>query len=397
MDGIMLMLLKAASWKYTLRFLPFLLLAAIGCGSVNGPVASGPTPTPSPATGSPSPTPTPVTGASNTMIFIGDSISGGISSFKLNADGTLAPTPGNPFVGPTGIFTASAIAKSGNFLVAGKESVVNTYAIDTLTGSLALKSTASLPPDPLSSGILSAAANNNLAYIGTANGIYGFSTANGALTPVSGSPFQKSSTADEFQLSAYTFLLQKGANLIGAHGANSAVQALQIAGNGSLTAKGNSQSSGSFAGMAIAPSGLWVYGSFAGSIVAVPFNPGTGIFGALVVSPTPTTGTFKGRIAVSPSGKFLYQADDQGPEVNVYAIDQQSGKITFLSQGTGEGAGTGVAIDPTGKFVVAIGGDDAGEHAFVFTVNLSTGALTRIPGRTDVGPKSPTDIIISNF
>jgi 6-phosphogluconolactonase (cycloisomerase 2 family) len=340
------------------------------------------------------------------MVFAGNSVSGGISAFKLNSDGTLTPAPGGTggsFVGPTGSFAASALAKSGSLLIAGKEDQVGLYSIDAQTGNLALLGTAPIPADPpaakVASGIMSATASGNFVYVGTANGIYAFSVANRTLAPMEESPLQKNARADGLQLTAYTHLLQQGATVIAAHGANTAVQTLQIGGSGLLTPQGNSQSSGSFAGMAIAPSGRWVYGSIDWKIISMPFNSSAGTFGALVESGAGNVaqGNFAGRIAVSPSGEFLYQADQHQPVINVYSIDQQTGHMAFASQISSQGLGTGIAVDTSGRFVVITSGDNADEHISVFSVNAATGMLTAIPGSHDVGATSPTDIVIADF
>jgi hypothetical protein len=326
------------------------------------------------------------------VVFVGSSLSGGVTGFKLNSDGTLTQIPGD---GTTGNFSPSAIAESGSSLIAvqqqGTGVQANLYAMNGQTGALALKGTTQIPAQPLDAlGTLSAAMNDEFAYIGTVDGIYAFSISNGNLMPVPGSPFQTGSPADEFQLSAYSFLAINGNFLMAAHGANSAVQSLQIGSNGALTPKGNSQSSGSFMGMAIGPSGDKIFASFSG----------TGSFGTLVESraANPSQGNFEGRIAVNPSGRFLYQAYDKQPIINIYSVDQQSVKLTLSRQASAEDAGTGIAIDPTGRFLVGIFGDDIGEHLLVYSVNAATGALTRIPGSYPVGSTTrPTDILIANF
>ena len=318
------------------------LTAAIGCGGISGnrlssspnptptPVAS-PTPTPSPTpfpsptpittptplptptpSTTPTPVPTPTPAATSTVVFVGSSLSGGVSAFKLNSDGTLTPVPGD---GITGNFSASAIAQSGSSLVAaqqGAEVTVNLYSISAQTGALALQTTVQIPAQPLDNfGTLSAAMNDEFAYIGTANGIYAFSIANGNLTPVPGSPFR-------------TLEANPAANLL----------------------QGNSQA----------------------------------------------------RMAFSPSGKFLYQNFHQQGVINVYSIHPQTGKLALSSQTAAHGLGTGIAMDPSGRFLIGVFSDDTGEHLAVYSVNSATGALTRVPGSYPVGSTTrPTDILITSF
>jgi 6-phosphogluconolactonase (cycloisomerase 2 family) len=341
------------------------------------------------------------------VAFVGSSLSGGLTVFKLNPDGMLTTVPGD---GVTGNPLPSALARSGGLLVMAQQlsnspgMQVKLFAINKQTGALSQSGTASIPatvPDALDGpGTLTAAMNDEFAYIGTANGIYGFSLAHGNLTPVSGSPFQKTNAADPSRLSAYSHLRLKGAFLIAAHGSTTALQAFQIGADGELMPRGDAQTNGTLAGMEIDPSDRWVYGSSAGRLIALPFNSASGTFGTPVLSPVANhfQGSSKGRIAVAPSGKFLYQTYDDRPAINVYAIDQQTGKITFSSQVTAEDFGKGIALDPDGRFLIETSGGDTGQHTLVYSVNETTGALTRLPGTQLIGSTTKaTDILTAIF
>jgi outer membrane protein assembly factor BamB len=330
-----------------------------------------------------------------------------LTVFRLNPDGTLTTVPGD---GITGNPMPGALARSSSLVVMAQHLSnspglqVELFTINKQTGGLSLSATTSIPSAALAAldgfGTLTAAMNDEFAYIGTANGIYGFSLANGNLTPVHGSPFQKTSAADPSRLSAYFHLRLRGAFLIGAHGTTTVVQAFQIGAKGELIPRGDAKTSGSFAGMEIDPSDRWVYGSFAGELIALPFNSASGTFGAPVLSPAAnqSQGAVKGRIVVSPSGKFLYQTSEEQPIINVYAIDQQTGKITFSSQVSAENFGKGIALDSAGKFLIATSGDNTGQHTLVYSLNATTGALTRLPGAQLIGSTTrPTDVLIANF
>jgi len=152
--------------------------------------------------------------------------------------------------------------------------------------------------------------------------------------------------------------------------------------------------------MEIDPSDRWVYGSFAGQLIALPFNSASGTFGKPVLSPAAnqSQGALKGKIVVSPSGKFLYQTSEEQPIINVYAIDQQTGKITLSSQVSAENFGEGIALDSAGKLLIATSGDNTGQHTLVYSVNATTGALTRLPGAQFIGSTiRPTDVLTANF
>jgi lactonase family protein with 7-bladed beta-propeller len=336
-------------------------------------------------------------------VFVGSSLPGGLTVFKLHPDGTLATVQGD---GTTGNPLPSALAHSGASLVMAQQlsnsssAQVQLFAVNRQTSGLSLTGTASIPATaldaPNGAGTLTAVMNDEFVYIGTANGIYGFSLANGTLAPVPGSPFQKTS-ADPVH-SAYSHLRLKDTFLLAAHGTT--LQAFQIGADGELIPRGDAQINGSLAGMEIDPGDRWVYGSFAGKLIALPFNSASGTFGTPVLSPvtSQSQGASEGRIAVSPSGKFLYQTYDDQPAINVYAIDQQTGKITFSSQVSAEDLGKGIALDPDGKFLIATSGDDTGQHTLVYSVNETTGALTRLPGTQSIGSTTkPTDILTAIF
>ena len=337
-------------------------------------------------------------------VFVGSSVPGGLTVFKLHPDGMLATVQGD---GTTGDPVPSALAHSGGSLVMAQQlsnsssAQVQLFTVNRQTGGLSLAGSASIPATALDApdgfAALTAAMNDEFAYIGTANGIYGFSLANRNLMPVPGSPFQKTSVADPAH-SAYSHLRLKDTFLLAAHGTT--LQAFQIGADGELIPRGNVQTNGSLAGMEVDPADRWVYGSFAGKLIALPFNSASGTFGTPVFSPVTnqSQGASKGRIAVSPSGKFLYQTYDDQAAINVYAIDQQTGKITFSSQVSAEDLGKGIALDPDGKFLIATSGDEIGQHTLVYSVNETTGALTRLPGTQSIGSTTkPTDILTAIF
>ena len=332
---------KSMAGKFFLLVLAFALLAAVGCGSVsNGrslsiaatptptPVSTptpgpsptptpiptptpGPSPTPSPfptptpgpsPTPTPFPTPTPV--PTSTFVFVGNNPSGGVTVFKLGSDGSLTEVPG---AGITGNLHASALAQSGQLLLSaqaaddGVPGQINLYSIHPQTGALLLKATAgAMLPTLSASGGLAAAMNDEFAYIGTANGIYAFSLANGNLTPIKGSPFHTGSAA-------LNLLKIDGAFLLAAHGPSSAVQSFQIAGNGALMPAGNNQNSGAFSAFAAKISAQQALSNLAAHLTA------TGV-------------------AEDPAGRFLVGTfgDETGESIMAFKVDATTRAVTKL-------------------------------------------------------------------
>lgn len=91
------------------------------------------------------------------------------------------------------------------------------------------------------------------------------------------------------------------------------------------------------------------------------------------------TGTKDGaEIKVSPDGKFLYISSrgDQNT-IGIYAIDQQSGKITFKGAQPDNGKGPrDFEIDPSGKYMLVA--NQQTNNIVTYEINRQTGMLTEV-------------------
>src|SRR6476469_513446 len=161
-------------------FISGLLLALIltGCGGVHSGSTPITTPTPPGAT----PTPTPAA-AHGTFVYFNNSNSQ-TAGYKLNDDGTLTLLSGSPFA------VSGGLAAAGSFLAVSSGNTVSTYLVDASSGALTKAGSGTT----VQGGGMVADANN--VYLAgnipasTATGIYGFAlAANGALTPLAGSPY----------------------------------------------------------------------------------------------------------------------------------------------------------------------------------------------------------------
>jgi 6-phosphogluconolactonase (cycloisomerase 2 family) len=146
-------------------------------------------------------------------------------------------------------------------------------------------------------------------------------------------------------------------------------------------------------GMAITPSGSFLYAannvnseingyatSSSGTLSLVAGSPFT-------VQPT-SLGI--GGFAIDPGGKFLYAGNQSGFGVVGFTIDNTTGALTTIPGGPFSSPGNGgppldLAIDPTGKFLYTSASFDdvflpAGYNIWAFTIDSQTGALTSIPG-----------------
>lgn len=107
-------------------------------------------------------------------------------------------------------------------------------------------------------------------------------------------------------------------------------------------------------------------------------------------------------MAVDPSGKFAYVPNFSGfilvpGSVQGYTIDSTSGALTPISGSpvpTGPNP-TSIAIDPSGKFVYVANDDyPLPGNVLGYTINSSTGALTPIPGSPFTAGAEPVSVAV---
>ncbi len=154
--------------------------------------------------------------------------------------------------------------------------------------------------------------------------------------------------------------------------------------------------------VAVAPSGKWVYVAndgarevTSGSIFVYDLDGTTGaltltgdgtvcIPSAICITPV--------SIAVHPSGKFAYVADEGGffpTIISMFTIDATTGAFTSIGTAPAGGRADAVSVDPTGNFVYVANLIDPGGvpgNVAAFSINSTTGALTSIgsiPAGTD--------------
>jgi YVTN family beta-propeller protein len=152
--------------------------------------------------------------------------------------------------------------------------------------------------------------------------------------------------------------------------------------------------------VAVAPSGKWVYVANDGAREA---NNGSifvydldGTTGALTLTGDGTgcqnssTCITPFSLAVHPSGKFAYVADEGGlfpTIVSIFSIDATSGAFTSIGTISAGGRAEAVTLDPTGNFAYVANVVDPGGvpgNVSAYSINSITGALTSI-GMTAAG------------
>ena len=79
-------------------------------------------------------------------------------------------------------------------------------------------------------------------------------------------------------------------------------------------------------------------------------------------------------IALHPSGKFLYASNRGHDSIAVLAVDQKTGKLTFVEHQSTQGrTPRHFAIDPTGQWLLAE--NQGSDSVVVFAIDSDTGNL----------------------
>jgi 6-phosphogluconolactonase len=142
--------------------------------------------------------------------------------------------------------------------------------------------------------------------------------------------------------------------------------------------------------LAFHPNGKWVYvlNEIASSLAAFTYDPQRG---ALTQFQTVSTlpADFKGdnisaEIQVHPSGRFLYASNRGHDSLAVFAIDPESGKLTFVQHQPTQGkTPRHFTLDPTGRWLLAENQDS--NSIVMFRVDADTGRLNPTGQRVELG------------
>lgn len=97
-------------------------------------------------------------------------------------------------------------------------------------------------------------------------------------------------------------------------------------------------------------------------------------------------------IHLTPNGKFLYASERTNSTIAIFSVDEQSGKLTYVSSIETEKQPRGFAIDPSGRFLIATG--ELSEFIASYSINQMTGEL-KLVGRYPTGKGSSWVEIVS--
>jgi len=127
--------------------------------------------------------------------------------------------------------------------------------------------------------------------------------------------------------------------------------------------------------IAVDPSGTHVYVASQGSNFVGGFTLGeTGALTPIAGSPFATSGTqdFGDDVVVNASGTFVYVQDPVN--VYTYSVSAGSGALTLVQTVAGPSSVGGIALDPHGTFLYAVG--PGTNSILAYSIDASTGLLT---------------------
>jgi uncharacterized protein (TIGR03437 family) len=269
-------------------------------------------------------------------VYVANGGSNSMSVYTLNpSSGALTVVPGSPF--PAGMFPgAVAVDPSGKFVYVTSLNGLSAITVNPGNGALTTVQSWTVQAGFIARGITVDPTGKFVYVTGGYNsymsfGIWAYTAdlSSGALTAVPGSPFPVGSRPE---------------------------------------------------GIVVDPTGKFLYAPTSDGLSAYTINAGSGVLTA-VPGPPPFATGYPVLAAVHPSAKFLYEANAGAP-VNTllaYSINASSGALTPVP-GASPPLGTiilALVVDPTGKFVYTATADDT---IWGFAINPASGALSVVPG-----------------
>jgi 6-phosphogluconolactonase (cycloisomerase 2 family) len=335
------------------------------------------------------------------FLYAANNASSAVSAFSINATtGALSPLPGSPFPG-SGSPTSVSATPDGRFVYATDftNSKVTAYAVDPATGVLA-----QVPGSPFlgANAPVAIAVDLSGRFVYTVNqsgaNVSGYAIqSDGSLAALSGSPFATGNGPVELAFSP------SGRFLITANSADATLQVLNAAADGTLSSTVFAPTSTAVfpRSVAVDPTSSFVYtaisSSFAGDSTSVDgyqFSA-NGAMVAAPNSPFDTGGKNIVGVAVHPSGRFVYtanngfgnQINDKPPSVGMFLLDSATGNLSPISGSplVVPDAPLYVTAEASGKFLYVLF-SSAGIGAYAIDPN--TGALSAISGSPFPCPQS---------
>jgi 6-phosphogluconolactonase len=316
---------------------------------------------------------------SGRYVYVANNVSGNVSGYSINPDGTLKGFNTQPATAGGGPGSIAFDAAGKLLFVANQGSgEVSVFSID---------SAGALGPLNASSGIGSfgVAVDPTGQFVYSVNKVPGDITTF-SVTSSSGALGSNGSVAGRYSPGAIA--ITRGSSPVTytprfAYTANkdsNDVTVFSIAGSGALSAVGSPVPTGATGAFSIAadPAGRFLYVSHEtnSKVSAFKIDQASGVPSA--VGSLVNAGTAPDSITVDPSGRFVYTANVTSGDISAFTITQSGLTAGALTGGAVVASGgtepSSVAVDPTGRFLYAANRITASVSAF--KIDALTGALT---------------------
>jgi 6-phosphogluconolactonase len=271
----------------------------------------------------------------NGRLYVLNDNSDTMSVFKVNrTTGALTALPFSPMAIPAGSQSCVAVHPSGSPVVVGNGGTVNSFNIGATTGSLA-------PGNPLAAASFSCTFSKDGNYFyaggnfGSAISGFGVNAGTGALTELSGSPF------DSGDVAPASYATDSAGRLFTASVDSPAeLRAFTTAAGIPTSVSGNPFSAG---GATIPAHGILHPGGF--YMLAARTSNGVGVFkiaGAVAAttlstvfgSPFTTGGSFTTALALTTNGTYLVAANATSRNLTVFQVNPATGSLSIVVQQT---------------------------------------------------------------
>ena len=327
---------------------------------------------------------------------------GYVLAYSVNATtGALSPVAGSPF--STGDFPiAIVVDPSGKFVYVANYSTANVsqYSIDPGTGALTGMGTVAAGINPSSVTI---DPSGKFLYVTNqgSNTVSIFPITDAGLNTPSTVAARKGCAAMAMSKGTAAVTYAPKFAYVANYGSRSVSAYTIHAATGALASAGTTTTINLPTSVAVDP-----FGKFAYTTHEILFETPTQNVSSYAINGTTGTLTSVGAaaavasnpasIAVDPSGRFAYVANQAAYNVSIHAIDAGTGALTWTGS---VGAGidpTSVAVDPSGRFAYVANSyqSNIGSGSVsIYSINTSTGALTAVGGELTTGP-NPTCITV---
>jgi YVTN family beta-propeller protein len=320
------------------------------------------------------------------FVYVANANSNNVSMYTIDASTGALTSTGTIAAGTSP--SSVAVEPSGKFayVANGGSSDLSMYMIDATNG--ALTSTGTIASANGGATSVAVHPSGKFAYVASllSDGVsmYTINATTGVLTPIGaiGAGLYPESVAVD-PSGKFAYVANFGDHLAGIPGS---VSTYRINADGSLTSTGTiAEPYEGTASMAVHPSGKFAYvarARFSNTISMYTIDATTGTLTLTGRIDGANGGTTS--VAVHPSGKFAYMTNaDISPGVfaggssntiSVYAIDVHTGALTPIGNMATGTLPKSVAVDPSGKFAYVA--NNFSNSISMYTIDATTGALT---------------------